>query len=144
MSVKKWFIGRFKDGYGPCYLEDFKWDCGWYWAGGYVGNGRIHTHVDSLGSDLNGGNANMYDKIKHELKDIVMTDKELWRFCDLFAQFYAFKKAAECFQHGGHYTSWGRTEAEINKEQGAVINKHIETVIIPEVRKLMAPYEVNR
>jgi len=30
----------------PVYLEGFKWDCGWYWGGGYIGNSKFHAHFN--------------------------------------------------------------------------------------------------
>ena len=53
-------------------------------------------------------------------------------------QFYAYREAAECFTHGGNYTSDGATEAEIDTDMAAKINKHIKDVIIPEVRGLFS------
>ena len=38
-----------RDLYGssePIFLEGFKWDCDWYWGGGYLGNKNLHTHFD--------------------------------------------------------------------------------------------------
>lgn len=139
MAKKKWLIGCSDNGFE--YLEDFSWDCSWYWGGGYLGNKHLHHHVDGI---RNGENINMFDAMKKYFhKSLELTDNQLWRFCDLFTQFYAYKKAAECFQHGGHYTSEGRTEQEINKEMGAAINAHLASVIIPEIRKLMDEVATN-
>jgi hypothetical protein len=55
----------------------------------------------------------------------------------LFKQFYVLKAAAEVFQHGGHCTSDGRNPAEINLEMAKALNKHIEGVIILEIRKAL-------
>jgi hypothetical protein len=30
------------------YLSAPRWDCGWYWGFGYLGNSRCHYHVDGL------------------------------------------------------------------------------------------------
>lgn len=27
-------------------LNGFKWNCGWYWGGGYIGNKNFHAHFD--------------------------------------------------------------------------------------------------
>lgn len=71
------------------------------------------------------------------LDDAQYTSNQWWRIKDLFKQFYALRQAAECFQYGRHCTSDNRNPAEINKEMAAQINKHIETVIIPEIRKAL-------
>ena len=42
------YIGRTKeDKPENIYLTDFKWACGWYWSGGYLGNRNSHFHFDS-------------------------------------------------------------------------------------------------
>jgi len=132
MFKDKWYIGSV-DGRRE-YLYDFSWDCGWYWGGGYLGNEHCHHHVDSIDQ---GKNINMFDAFKKYYTNLVFTDNQLWRFCDLFIQFYAYRKAAECFHSGGHMTSQGRTDLEINKENEQMLNEHIKLVIIPEIQKLM-------
>ena len=131
---KKWYIGTSDS--GREYLSDFSWDCGWYWSGGYLGNRNLHHHFKGLNE---GRNQNMFDAFKRYFKTSVFDDNEsaLWRLCDLMKQFYSYRDAAECFLHGGHYTSEGRTDAELQPMAATVINSHIEDVIIPEVRKLM-------
>ena len=133
MAEKKWFIGINADGERE-FLKDFSWDCGWYWSGGYLGNKNIHHHFSGLSEKYN---TNMRDAFLAYYKGTPLTDPELWRLCDLFKQFYAYKEAAECFQYGGHYTSTGRTPEELKPEMAQAINAHIENVIIPEIRKLM-------
>lgn len=126
-----WLLG--KNSYGEnIYLRDFTWDCGWYWSGGYLGNRNCHYHFESYGKDTN-----YFDGFKKDIVESNLTDKQLWRLCDLMKQFYAYKNAAECFQYGGHYTAEDRSPSEIVKDNADLINKHIETVIIPEVRNLM-------
>lgn len=141
--MNKYFLGKNKDG-ERYYMEDFSWDCGWYWAGGYIKiygeyckNWNTHTHFDNFGDN----SLNLFDKVKKEIPELNITDDDLWRLCDLMTQFYAHKESAECFQYGGHYTSEGRTKKEINKAMADKINKHIELVIIPEVRKLLGKYK---
>ena len=160
-TTKPEFDGRAR----RIYLHDFSWDCGWYWAGGYLGNNSCHFHFD--GAFLNG-----IDERGHPLGNFVSPWKNLkkhesgvkvvrngasvwedietfldgvpkhisenwWRIKDLFKQFYTLRDAAEVFLYGGHCTSDGRTKAEINPKKAAAINKHIETVIIPEIRKIV-------
>lgn len=150
----------------PVYVRDFSWDCGWYWGGGYIGNSQFHAHFDGafLGRPDTRGHClgSFYDPWT-KLPDYVPKDKasimrngaavwedlgffldspqytpsEWWRIKDLFKQFYALRDAAEVFQHGGHCTSQGRTDAEINKAMADQINAHIGNVIIPEIRKAL-------
>ncbi len=61
MKKKKWYLGKLKGTAEPVYLEDFRWECDWYWGGGYIGNKQFHAHfdgafldtVDSRGHPLN-------------------------------------------------------------------------------------------
>jgi len=116
------------------YLTDFKWDCDWYWSGGYLGNANLHHHFKGLN---NGKNQNLRDAFNEYYTYTKLTDSQIWRLCDLMQQFYAHHKSAECFQYGGHYTSENRNENELNLDFAKSINNHIEDTIIPEVRKLL-------
>jgi hypothetical protein len=167
---KKWLLGYTKvDRYGsrePVYLEDFSWDCEWYWGGGYIGNKNFHAHFDGaflsepdsrghcLGSFYDPwtrlpeyleesnvsrikNGASVWEDLSFFLDDPQYNANEWWRIKDLFKQFYALRAAAEVFHSGGHCTSKGRADAEISPEMEATINKHISEVIIPEIRKAM-------
>ena len=81
--------------------------------------------------------ASVWQDLAFFLDDAQYTTDQWWRIKDLFKQFYRLRDAAEVFQYGGHCTSTGRTDAEINKELAANINNHIKTVIIPEIRKAL-------
>lgn len=164
--MKKWLLGTLKGKLTPVYLEDFKWDCGWYWGGGYITTHNMHTHfdscfletIDSRGHSLghffdpwtrppdylkeknitrikNGACA--WEPLSTFLDNAQYDSSEWWRIKDLFKQFYTLRDAAKVFQYGGHCTSDGRTDAEINKTMADKINKQIETVIIPEIRKML-------
>ena len=167
MNTKtKWYLGKTKEATPePVYLEDFEWHCGWYWGGGYIGNNHFHAHFDGafldvpdiqghcLGNfvtpwtkqgdlDRNGGTVvsngcSVWEDLGTFLNDAQYTPREWWRIKDLFKQFYTLRDAAEVFQYGGHCTTDKRNQAELNKEMAASLNKHIETVIIPEIRKAM-------
>ena len=132
------------------YLRDFEWQCGWYWAGGYIGNSQFHAHFDGafldvpdyrgncLGfkpADMSNGCA-IWEDLTKFLDNATFESREWWRIKDLFKQFYTLRDAAEVFQYGGHCTDGGRNPAEINLEMAKTINLHIENVIIPEIRKI--------
>jgi len=150
-TTNHWYLGQTKNG-ERIYLNDFEWQCGWYWAGGYIGNKNLHCHFDGCFLDvpdyrghplgnftpqmLSNGVA-IWEPLSVFLDDAQYTENEWWRIKDLFRQFYAYKNAAECFQYGGHCTPHGRTESEINKSMADKINNHIENVIIPEIRKAL-------
>lgn len=132
-------LGRRNDGEKVC-LEDFSWDCDWYWGGGYLEvfnrtktDIKEHYHLNGLDREKN-----LYDAVKGHFSKTVLSDQEMWRFCDLMVQFYALRKAAEVFQYGGHMTSHGRTAKELKQDMADQINLHIKNVIIPEVHKLFS------
>lgn len=148
------------------YLTGFSWDCGWYWGGGYIETRNMHTHFDSCflnTVDIRGhalGNfctpwnkkegytevrngCSVWEDLDFFLDDAQFTAKEWWRIKDLYKQFYHFKKAAECFKHGGHCTTDERSESEIVPELANAVNKHIETVIIPKITKALKAGEPN-
>lgn len=132
MAEKGFYIGINKDG-ERVYIQDFSWDCGWYWGGGYVQTRSSHQHFNSLflkGGDCIEARNEHFEKCK-------ISEGDWWRLCDLFKQFYAHKESARCFHSGGHYTSKDRKEDEINKEMEDKINKHIEDVVIREIRLLL-------
>lgn len=144
-------LGRIKDTNEIVCLYDFEWSCGWYWSGGYVGNKKFHTHFDScflkvpdyrghsLGNfppeKMSNGCA-IWEDLEFFLDRPNFTKEQWWRMKDLFKQFYVFRSAAECFRHGGHCTSKGRNEKEIDKEKEDMLNAHIKDVIIPQIREL--------
>lgn len=161
-TATKWYLGSTK---GPrpsrIYLFDFRWES-WYWSGGQIGNSSLLAHFNGAFLDMpdprghclgnfvtpwttdarqeqtvlkNG--AAVWEPLTTFLNNARYTAEEWWRIKDLFKQFYALKAAAEVFLYGGHCTQTGRTAAEINPEMAAEINKQIENVIIPELRKVL-------
>lgn len=169
-NKKKWYLGQLKttgERYRRVYLEDFEWSCGWYWGGGYVVTGDMHTHFDgcfldvpdirghSLGSQfvtpwtpesqylkkkdmvVIDNGCSIWEHLSTFLNDAQYNEREWWRIKDLFKQFYTLRSAAECFQYGGHCSSQGRNSAELNKEMADKINAQIRDVIIPEIRKML-------
>ena len=162
----RWYLGYTRgDGGRAIYLEDFSWDCGWYWGGGWITGRNFHTHFDGCFLDLidprghslgafftpwttipeyakdhakivrNG--AAVWEDLDFFLDNAQYTPEEWWRIKDLFKQFYALKAAAECFQYGGHCSGKGRNPQELNPWLAKAMNKQIETIIIPEIRKWM-------
>lgn len=167
----KWLLGYLKGSCPePVMLEDFSWDCGWYWSGGYIGNRNFHAHFDGAfldTPDIQGhclGNfitpwtklpdhiksgdcvvlrngAAIWEPLSLFLADAQYDERAWWRIKDLFKQFYCLRNTAEVFQYGGHCTPVSRNATEIDLVMARNINKHIETVIIPEVRKALTKPE---
>jgi hypothetical protein len=140
-------LGKLENG-ESVYLTDFEWDCGWYWGGGYIRIYRpnrkdfdVHTHFDSVffkgdSQCIAGAGRNHHIDVVRCFSESALTEDEWWRLLDLMKQFYALRECAGVFQYGGHMTSHGRTEAELNKEMADKINAQIKDVIIPEIRKI--------
>ena len=120
--MDKIYLGNTTE-YGRLYLSKHSWDCGWYWGFGYIGNSRLHMHIDSLiGAE--------YDIRSIFDKGSPITQNQWWIIRDLFTQAYALKKAAEVYQHGGHQTTKpGMTDCIKNLEMAARINKDLEIVL---------------
>lgn len=109
--------------YGKLYLSKHSWDCGWYWAFGYIGNSECHMHIDSLINSDYSINL-VFDK------GTPITQDQLWVIRDLFKQAYTLKGAAGVYQYGGHQTSkLGITDCIKNLEMAALINKDLEIVL---------------
>ena len=112
------------------HLEDFSWDCNWYFSGGYLGNQNCHYHVQHY---FDQPNVNVFDAIKADFGDsLKLTDNELWKFCDYFKQFYAHQESAGCFRYAGHFSGDMQEECK-NKELADAINDHLRNVLIPQV-----------
>ena len=120
--MDKIYLGNTTE-YGRLYLSKHSWDCRWYWGFGYIGNSRLHMHIDSLiGAEHDIGN--IFDK------GSPITQDQWWLIRDLFKQAYALKAAAEVCQYGGHQTTRpGMTYCIKNLEMAAQINKDLETVL---------------
>ena len=120
--MDKIYLGNTTE-YGRLYLSKHSWDCGWYWGFGYIGNSRLHMHIDSL---INGE----YDVNKIFDGSTGITQDQWWIIRDLFRQAYALKAAAEVYQYGGHQTTRpGITDCIKNLEMAALINKDLKTVL---------------
>jgi hypothetical protein len=133
--VDKIFLGKLKTDAGTCangeniWLEKHKWDCGWYWAFGYVGNKNCHFHFDGLLYIKDGKGS-----VKYTASDLFastqISDKDWWIMRDLFSQAYALKKAAEVYQYGGHQTIVpGVTDIIKSKERADQINVDLAKVL---------------
>lgn len=162
----QWYLGTIKSRPEKVYLQNFEWACGWYWSGGYIVSEDMHCHFDgcfldrpdsrghSLGNFFDpwtklpdyikeekvqriSNGAAIWEDLSFFLNDSQYNAKEWWRIKDLFKQFYRLRDAAEVFQYGRHCTRHKRNPAEINLEMAKQINSHIETVIIPEIRKTL-------
>ena len=166
---KKWYLGTTKREFlgtaERMFLEDFEWECKWYWSGGIMTSKHSLFHFDGAflkkpderGHPLGRFVSPWAEKEKPAHGKYHIVDNgccvwepittflddvpehlivNWWRIKDLFKQFYIYKEAAEAFQYGGHCTPIGRNPAEIKPVMARSINLHIEHVIIPEIQEI--------
>lgn len=142
------------------YLTGFKWDCNWYYGGGYLESKSMHTHfnncfletIDTRGHSLGNfcdpwyvkegytiirNGCSVWEDLDVFLNDAQFNSKEWWRIKDLYKQFYTLREIASCFQYGGHCTSKGRDPLEIDKSVANRVNLQIQDVIIPQIMKAL-------
>lgn len=92
------------------YLEKGKFECGWYWSGGYIETFNrnksdidLHTHYDT--GDVNGLRFSYYDDFDKIFKVCTLTDSEKWKFHELMRTFYTAKEAMEMSYRGGSHVT---------------------------------------
>lgn len=130
------------------WLEEPSWDCDWYWGFGYIhtftNNDNptqsvdisMHYHFDSFTNN----NRNMYDNFKQKFTESVLTDKELWTLCELFATAYILRDYSDTLYHGGaHYTENPKKDLIKNPKEYDRINKTVLPAIFEEITKLLTP-----
>lgn len=118
------------------YLQDFSWDCGWYWGGGYVET-FTNNKAPSLSVDIQSHqhfntmffNGN-YEKFLKA--DTPFTLAEKWQILELLKTFYTMREYSDTLYRGGaHFTTNPVKDIIKNEEEYNRINK----VIIPAVRE---------
>ena len=140
-----------QDAEGTLYwLEEAKWDCDWYWGGGYVEtytNNNYpsmsrditsHSHFDSMffaDNRLNG-----HDKFESFFEETPFTDKEIWKICELMKSFYIAKEYSNMLYTGGaHYTSNPSKEVIQNNDEYKRINEVVIPSIMENLYKILSP-----
>lgn len=106
------------------FIEKHKWDCGWYWGFGYIGNKGLHTHAKLFVKDL----------IWHNPEEIFewsifKNAHEFWIFKDLLKQAYALKSAAEVYEYGGNCTTSEQTKVIESVDMAAKLNEDLSKVL---------------
>ena len=135
MNFNRILLGKLKSDAGTSadgenmWLGKHRWDCGWDWAFGYVGNKNCHFHFKSLLYITDGSGS-----IKYTASDLFaetkISDREWWIMRDLFAQAYALQRAAEVYEYGGHQTTVpGVTDIIANKERADQLNADLAKVL---------------
>lgn len=113
------YLGTGKNGWTN--LMKHRWDCGWYWGFGYLGNASCHWHFQSILEDHENGT----DVQKVFPKSTWISQKQWWIIRDLFVQAYALKKAAETYRYGGHQSSDAEDFRIISASRAKAINEDL-------------------
>ena len=124
------------------FLEAARFDCGWYWGGGYIetyinNNNpeisrdiRSHQHFDGL--FFNNPGVNGFDAFKAFFTVTPFTDSEIWKILELMKAFYIARQYSDMIYRGGaHYTS--NPASAIIKDDTEY--KRINEQVIPEIMK---------
>ena len=124
------------------YLQAPKFDCGWYWAFGYIevfDNDKksdliCHCHANNFLSLWNKYYAE--EKQYPFISKPVFSEDDGWKLSELFKRFYLFKDLAELYRAG--YCGITRIDNSLeNLNLWARVNKDIIPNIIYEVLKIL-------
>lgn len=92
------------------YLEKGKFECDWYWSGGYIETFNrnksdidLHTHYNT--GKVHGLRFSYYDDFDKIFKVCTLTDSEKWKFHELMRTFYTAKEAMEMSYRGGSHVT---------------------------------------
>jgi hypothetical protein len=127
MPSSKIYLGRSK-ACGATYLEKHEWQCGWYWAFGYIGNNNCHMHIESIINHPEAYSPN-WTNVGEQFTETWLTQNQWWILRDLFIQAYALKKAAETYQYGGHQICQAAPYRIINAERAKEINADLAKLL---------------
>lgn len=115
------------------YMQRPNWDCDWYWGFGYIGHKDLHLHLDSLGDKP------IWDALRDYLPELVLSDSQVWTFCELVKTVYTLREVAGIYNRGGsHITSNPCKEVLLDQKQYELINFVQIPALIDEIYKLFA------
>jgi hypothetical protein len=102
-------------------LYKHKFDCGWYWGFGYVGNRNLHYHLESMIRHPQ-EYCERWTDVTYQFQQTWITQSQWWILRDLFIQAYAIKKCAETYKLGGYQTSDAGPYRVISEEMATRLN----------------------
>jgi hypothetical protein len=147
-NKKVYLLGSDKDGV-YYWLEEPRWDCGWYWGFGYIetytnnknpekakdisSHSHAHNFVSKYFIELNGS--------KPILKNQTFTNKEGWELSELFSQFYHLSEQAEFWGRGKQNVSETKIRSWEDKILADKINQSIIPTITARILDILTPNE---
>lgn len=137
-----------KDSDGTTYwLESARWDCDWYWGGGYIATYTNNRHPEKAKhmrslQNFDGLFFNKYVSAYTSFKDFFsetpFTDSEIWKLLELMKAFYIAKEYSNMLYIGGaNCTTNPAKEAIQDTAEYERINKKMIPSIMEEVYKIM-------
>lgn len=130
--LEKTLLGKDQQG-SNVYLLKPRWECDWYWSFGHLYVGDMFTHLNYLGNSI------LFDDIKTYFSELVISDKELWIFCELVESIKTLKSTAQLFTLGraGVYSVNPCKDLLLNKRLADEINSTFIPNLIDEVYKVL-------
>jgi len=142
-----YYLGKGKDG-DYYWLEESKFDCGWYWGLRYVETyeqNRLpekardissHSHFDSMFFNQK---HDAHTEFKAFFESTPLSDKEIWTLCELMKSAYIFREYSDTIYRGGaHYTNNPCADIIKNNDEYDRINKIVLPAIFEEIYKLFS------
>ena len=145
---KVYLIGMNMDG-DYIWLEEPKWDCGWYWGFGYIETYTNNKHpekskdIDShshFNSCIAGYKHKDGEYIHHphanpDLAITTLTPRESWLLAEYMKTYYTLKESAGVFNRGGSHLTSCDDQRDLIQDKG--IEDKINTHSLPELFKLI-------
>lgn len=142
-----YLLGQDHDGINY-WLEAARWDCGWYWGGGYVetytNNANparaydinSHSHFDSMFFNKPGKHG--FDVFNEFFAEHPFTEREVWKICELLKSFYTARQYSDMLHTGGaHYTTNPAADVIKAGDEYNRINNDVIPAIMSELYKIL-------
>jgi len=130
------------------WLEEGKFECGWYWGMGYVEtytnnsnpskakDVETHQHFNGLILDKK---RNGYDEFVDFFVDTPLEKSEIWELIELMKTLYTMREYSDTIYRGGsHYTTNPLKELIKNDVEYERINKIIIPSLLEKVYELLS------
>lgn len=147
---KIFLLGRDKDGINY-WLEESKWECGWYWGFGYVET-YTNNHKPHLSKDISSHQhlscimEKKGDFLVHNIFDspilveTTFSEKDGWILSELIKSAYQLKESAELFSRGGSHITTNPCYQLIKNQDWAIkINSEILPMIFEKIYTILSP-----
>lgn len=130
------------------WLEQAKFDCGWYWGLGYVEtytNNKnperakdinSHQHFDSL---FFSGPSHGFDNFKNFFTKTPLSDAEIWQLMEIMKSLYTAREFSDMIYRGGaHYTKNPCTDIIKNSEEYKRINESVIPSLLNKLYEILS------